>query len=1185
MANLDEPIPGYRLIERLGRGGFGEVWKAEAPGGFHKAIKFVYGDLEALGEEGKPAEQELKALNRVKSVRHPFILSLERFDIVDGQLVIVMELADRNLWDRFRECREQGLSGIPRDELLRYIEESSEALDLMNTEHQLQHLDIKPQNLFLVHNHVKVADFGLAKAFEGMSATVTGGVTPVYAAPETFDDKVTRFSDQYSLAIVYMELLTGVRPFSGTNPRQLVLQHISGSPNLNPLPEHDRAIVSRALSKKPSDRFPLCCEFARSLRHATNSPSTTVSVPPVVPDDQLELQTPSSSKTYDRREAALAPPAKPPVNRRAPMPSQAPMPAPVPPMGRSLPALTTQGQVLSTRSLRAMMGQTNGVASATKTVAAESIKAPPEETGPGVLFPALLMSVGGIGLVGLQQFLVATHERFGPGRKLPHLHTLHLDTDPETVQEATSAPPPMALSMEDVLLARLNRPGHYLRRDGLPPVDKWLNNQVLYQMPRNPSTIGLRAFGRLALCDNFRLIMARLRQLLEKLTEMEPLREAERQTGLGIRTNRPRIYLVCSLTGGSGSGMFLDLAYIIRHALRQLGYTHPEVIGIFFLPPVDRFSPKAAPIINAHAALRELSHFSAPNTVYHTKFDTRLDPVIDRDRPFSRCVLIPLSKLEEPRKLRKAGDRAAGLLIQELLTPLGRTMEEVRTSGTRHSLRPNVECQSFGLFRLAWPRQRLLQASTRRFCIRMLQYWTADSVEHLREPLRLWLDEEWERRLLDPQTLITRLRDDATRLFEQPPEQYFAAMLEPLAAGVSARGGRYDARSACLVLDEMFHQLGRPETENDQAPGRLTDALGRSTRGMIKEAEAKITEMAMHFVEEPGHRVAGAEEIVRQITAQLKQIIESLEKMEEEIEDKVQDAYRRLMPLIGTIAHTNRGVTPELLEQLERFPVLRYREILVRTARSVYRSLLGNAQDYLRDIHFCRIRLNELTRSLRELAASDPCRVTRGIAEYILPPGCKTIEDAADQFLDSVALDEFNQFDTDLQVQIRRQFGSLTQVCLETNDHWIALRGLMEDKAVEFLNHRLERSNTAEVFFRKREQAAQDAQRTIINAYDEAVPSFLSPKAGIHPDFCLVSAPTGGDGEQFFSLVQDTLPDVEFTRTCAADEIVFYREMRHFKLNELPQLGPIAQDVYEKRLKQEDATPHSRMDVLWLPPS
>src|SRR5581483_3307716 len=107
-----EPIPGYRLLERLGRGGFGEVWKCEAPGGFHKAIKFVYGDLEGAGEEGKPAEQEKKSLERIKSIRHPFILSLERYDIVEGQLMIVMELADRSLWDRFRDCRAEGKPGI-----------------------------------------------------------------------------------------------------------------------------------------------------------------------------------------------------------------------------------------------------------------------------------------------------------------------------------------------------------------------------------------------------------------------------------------------------------------------------------------------------------------------------------------------------------------------------------------------------------------------------------------------------------------------------------------------------------------------------------------------------------------------------------------------------------------------------------------------------------------------------------------------------------------------------------------------------------------------------------------------------------------------------------------------------------------------------------------------------------------
>src|SRR3954451_9072561 len=89
-----EPIPGYRLLEPLGKGGFGEVWKCEAPGGLLKAIKFVRGS-HALDQSGSNAEQELRALEHIKSIRHPFLLGTERVEVIDGDLVIVMELADR----------------------------------------------------------------------------------------------------------------------------------------------------------------------------------------------------------------------------------------------------------------------------------------------------------------------------------------------------------------------------------------------------------------------------------------------------------------------------------------------------------------------------------------------------------------------------------------------------------------------------------------------------------------------------------------------------------------------------------------------------------------------------------------------------------------------------------------------------------------------------------------------------------------------------------------------------------------------------------------------------------------------------------------------------------------------------------------------------------------------------------
>src|SRR5437763_4251283 len=202
-----EPIPGYRLLEPLGQGGFGEVWKCEAPGGLHKAIKFVHGSDGLLGNEPSGAEQELRALQHVKSIRHPFLLSMDRVEHVGGELVIVMELADRSLHDLLVEYRAAGKPGVPRAELLAYLAETAEVLDLMNQEHGLQHLDVKPRNLFLVCNHVKVADFGLVNSLGG--GVKIGAITPLYAAPEVFLGQISPRSDQYSLAIVYQELLTG----------------------------------------------------------------------------------------------------------------------------------------------------------------------------------------------------------------------------------------------------------------------------------------------------------------------------------------------------------------------------------------------------------------------------------------------------------------------------------------------------------------------------------------------------------------------------------------------------------------------------------------------------------------------------------------------------------------------------------------------------------------------------------------------------------------------------------------------------------------------------------------------------------------------------------------------------------------------------------------------------------------
>ncbi|HJT76608.1 MAG TPA: tubulin-like doman-containing protein, partial [Gemmataceae bacterium] len=603
-----EPIPGYRLIDRLGGGGFGEVWRAEAPGGLLKAIKFVYGDLQDMGDDGQRAEQELKALSRVKTVRHPYVLSLERFDILDGQLIIVTELADRNLWDRYKDCRGEGLPGIPRPELLSYLQEVAEALDLMNIEYGLQHLDIKPQNLFLVHQHIKVGDFGLVKDLEGMRASVTGGVTPVYAAPETFDGWVSRHSDQYSLAIVYQELLTGQRPFAGGTVRQLVMQHLQAQPNLASLPEAERPIIARSLAKHPDERYPTCKELIQALRQA-GAPAAASSlcpegrewVPPVTPG----------------RNGLLA---AAPVEREEDLAD-----------GSADPTHCLRGRDDTPRPVE---------------TAVPAREAPEEVRGEGALFPAVVVGVGELGRVVLQQLAAAVHRRFGSRDALPSLRLLLIDTDPGALKAATQGKPEEALCPQEVLLTPLNRPAHYLKsRDGRAALDSWLNQQMLYRIPRARLTMGVRALGRLALCDHFRAVTRRLRSELDACLAPEALATAVRETGVGMRSNRPRVYIVAGLAGGTGGGMFLDLAYILRAQLRQLGYGVPDVVGLFAIPdagPAEangaaedaRQAAHSRALGNTYAALTELTHFATPGRKFSARYHESEPPVLDTEPPF-----------------------------------------------------------------------------------------------------------------------------------------------------------------------------------------------------------------------------------------------------------------------------------------------------------------------------------------------------------------------------------------------------------------------------------------------------------------------------------------------------------------------------------------------------------------------
>ncbi len=263
----DQPIPGFVLVRPRGRGGFGEVWEAEASGGFRVALKFV-----RLSPRARVAE--LRALEFVRDIRHPNLLASFGSWTVGDFLIVGMELADRSLWDRYVEAGDEGLLGIPRSELLGYMGDSAAGIDHLNDYcHTLdgrggvgvQHRDLKPPNILLFGGGAKVADLGMARTMEGSVAGHTGIWTFPYAAPEFFRGQTHRRSDQYCLAVTYCQLRSGRLPFEG-NAAMVSAGHLFGRPDLDDLPEAERPILERALAKEPDDRWPDCRALVEALR-------------------------------------------------------------------------------------------------------------------------------------------------------------------------------------------------------------------------------------------------------------------------------------------------------------------------------------------------------------------------------------------------------------------------------------------------------------------------------------------------------------------------------------------------------------------------------------------------------------------------------------------------------------------------------------------------------------------------------------------------------------------------------------------------------------------------------------------------------------------------------------------------------------------------------------------------------
>ena len=261
----------YRVERELGRGGMATVYLCtDTKFGRQVAIKLLHPDLAAA----VGAERFHREIRIATGLSHPGILpAFDSGQTDDGHLFYVMPFVEgESLRDRLE--REQQLSV---EDAVRITIQVASALQYAHGR-GIVHRDIKPENILLQGTQAVVADFGIARAaasateVEALTQTGVSIGTPTYMSPEQGmgERKIDGRSDQYSLACVTYEMLTGQPPFVASSLQMLVMKHV-GEPvplisTVRPsVPEELEDVILRALEKVPADRWPTVGEFGEAL--------------------------------------------------------------------------------------------------------------------------------------------------------------------------------------------------------------------------------------------------------------------------------------------------------------------------------------------------------------------------------------------------------------------------------------------------------------------------------------------------------------------------------------------------------------------------------------------------------------------------------------------------------------------------------------------------------------------------------------------------------------------------------------------------------------------------------------------------------------------------------------------------------------------------------------------------------
>lgn len=244
-------VPGYSITKKIGESEKAVVYLATSAAlGTEVALKVSRTSREANAER-QALEREYKA---ILAIRHPVVVRIHDYGVENGLEYLAMEYFPRG------DLKARMYFGVTEAETLRYLEQIAVALSVVHGA-GLLHRDLKPPNVMLRENdEIALIDFGLARTLDGECHSTRTGVlrgSPYYMSPEqALGEELDARSDLYSLGVMYHEMLTGKKPFTGGSAIEVLQQHVNAPPPRLPLSLSRHApILARLLAKRREDRF------------------------------------------------------------------------------------------------------------------------------------------------------------------------------------------------------------------------------------------------------------------------------------------------------------------------------------------------------------------------------------------------------------------------------------------------------------------------------------------------------------------------------------------------------------------------------------------------------------------------------------------------------------------------------------------------------------------------------------------------------------------------------------------------------------------------------------------------------------------------------------------------------------------------------------------------------------------